>query len=252
MNSKRKVVHESAKKENPIYSTRSPAEYLSTRHEVPLNLLLGTLDPEAQIATKAAIPHGSEAIDVGAHYGLYSFAFSRAFRKVWVLEPNPECVEFLRPCLPKNTTLVAKAASCASGTAELIEPTRNEKGLSGLSSLEPHKADGNYRTLTVETVAIDDLDIGALGLIKVDVEGHEAAVLEGAANTIAHCKPVLVLELEDFHLGGSGTALRLFEEVCQMGYKGFVADGGQLAAATVSRFDRESPDFRNNFVFMPE
>jgi hypothetical protein len=50
-------------------------------------------------------------------------------------------------------------------------------------------------TTTVPVLTIDDVCAGkAVSLIKIDVGGHEAAVLRGAANTITRCAPSIVFE----------------------------------------------------------
>ena len=46
----------------------------------------------------------------------------------------------------------------------------------------------------VEVVRLDDLSLGRCDLIKVDVEGMECDVLEGARETIARYRPVLFVE----------------------------------------------------------
>ena len=43
-------------------------------------------------------------------------------------------------------------------------------------------------------VTIDSLNLGRCALIKIDVEGMERAVLDGAAKTIARCLPLLYVE----------------------------------------------------------
>ena len=53
--------------------------------------------------------------------------------------------------------------------------------------------------LEVETRRIDDYDLADVGFIKIDVEGHELAVLAGAAATLARHKPNLLIECNDEH-----------------------------------------------------
>ena len=43
-------------------------------------------------------------------------------------------------------------------------------------------------------VSIDSLNLKRVDLIKIDVEGMEMEVLQGAAETISRCKPVLLIE----------------------------------------------------------
>lgn len=56
---------------------------------------------------------------------------------------------------------------------------------------------------------LDDIIKDDVGFIKIDVEGHELAVLKGATSLINRCRPVLLVECEERHSPG-GTE-RLFK-----------------------------------------
>jgi hypothetical protein len=49
----------------------------------------------------------------------------------------------------------------------------------------------------VRVVALDDLDLPAPAFVKVDVEGSEVAVLDGAARLLREARPVLVVETHE-------------------------------------------------------
>lgn len=49
---------------------------------------------------------------------------------------------------------------------------------------------------TVPLTTVDDLELRSLALLKVDVEGMEGAVLDGAAETIRRCRPFLYIEAD--------------------------------------------------------
>jgi FkbM family methyltransferase len=67
---------------------------------------------------------------------------------------------------------------------------------------------GRTRAITVQAVALDDLPGQAEGLdlLKIDVEGHEERVIQGAWKTLARHRPIVVYEC--FH-GGSEISERL-------------------------------------------
>ena len=150
------------------------------------------LEPElACLGTWA--PRGGTAVDVGAWYGPWTAALSRLAGQVVSIEPNPELARLVRARFPAATVIEA-AASDHGGTAELWLPPGG-RGAEGTASLE-HRSG---RSITVRRVTVDALRLTDVRFIKMDVEGHEAAALRGAEQTIKRDSPVLVLELEARH-----------------------------------------------------
>src|SRR5262249_30908475 len=94
------------------------------------------------------------------------------------------------------------------------------KGTEGLASLHPQ---GPGRTVMVETIRLDDLDVDNVGVIKIDVEGHELNVLRGAEDLVRRWLPILIVEIEEKRAPVAGT-IGLLES---WGYRGsFFRSGG--------------------------
>ena len=71
---------------------------------------------------------------------------------------------------------------------------------------------------SVQTACLDDVTLPRIGFIKIDVEGHELNVLEGAKRTISRDRPTLLIECEERHNPGGVSKLReLFRDA---GYEG--------------------------------
>jgi hypothetical protein len=74
---------------------------------------------------------------------------------------------------------------------------------------------------TVATLddALDALEVQTVDLIKLDVDGYECDVLDGAGRTLARHRPTLLVELAPFLLEtAGGNALQLFDRLCGAGY----------------------------------
>ena len=73
----------------------------------------------------------------------------------------------------------------------------------------------NLQSILSTVKTIDSFQFEHVDFIKIDVEGDEQAVLEGAINTLATCKPVIVLEqnhtTEQYGKGKYGDAVRWLE-----------------------------------------
>jgi hypothetical protein len=58
-------------------------------------------------------------------------------------------------------------------------------------------------TLVVETRRLDDLSLAPVAFVKIDVEGHEFEVLEGATETLGRDTPSVLVEVEERHRHGA-------------------------------------------------
>ena len=131
------------------------------------------------------------AIDVGAHIGLCSKILAEKFKTVWAFEPAPDTFE----CLTKNmegidnAVLYQVAIGAETGTVrmedDISKPTRI--GNTGARFVR----DGGI----IAMYPLDFFHVGKVGFIKIDVEGYELRVLEGARGTIEQYRPVVMIEV---------------------------------------------------------
>ena len=198
---------------------------------------------------------GDLVVDVGAHKGLYSWHLQRLVGpsgSVHAFEPQPELSDYLRRAFSGNTTVAVHslALSSAEGVATLTVPSFDGAPALGHATLEASRGRG----IEVETVPFDSLGL-APRFMKVDVEGHEFAVLSGAMATIASSRPVLLLEID--RRSGRDPS-ELIELLQHLDYHGYVlGEHGVLAPMDVRRLlDPRDPildtRYAYNFFFLPE
>ncbi len=201
------------------------------------------------------------ALDVGANRGIYTRIMLARNRHVVSIEPNPDCVHVLERLFKNNVRVIAGAASNANGEATLRVPANGE----GLGTIDSQNLfQGPFKTVTVKTFRIDDLGLAGVTFMKVDVEGHELSVLEGAIELLKRDRPTILLEAEERHHPGAVRAVRALLEPLQ--YEGFMLERGTLGS--IRRFDpatHQSPEaavarslagpgakpYINNFFFIP-
>jgi hypothetical protein len=113
----------------------------------------------------------------------------------------------------------------------------------------------------VPTNRLDNYTITPLGFIKIDVEGHELAVLDGARGTLDRERPIVLIEAEERHNPGSVSAVIAFFVSLQ--FDGYFLHDGKLRS--VNQFDiaqyqdvrnldrnaRRTGVYINNFLFVP-
>ncbi len=147
-------------------------------------------------------------VDVGANSGFYALLATRASATVRVLafEPYRPVFEVLEGNIAANRAgdrieAIRLALSRQSGMATLYVPTQEHGLMETSSSLEPAFKQAHGETQATETVTLDAFLAAhpaaqeRVALIKVDVEGHDAAVLSGARGTIARWRPLLFVEV---------------------------------------------------------
>lgn len=127
------------------------------------------------------------ALDVGANVGLWSRDLVDNFTKVIAFEP----VAIFRECLTRNVSGNNFFVSpLALGDTDTFGTMIITEGNTGHSHLDP--ATMGMGEITV--VKLDNLKIENVDYIKIDCEGFEYRVLQGAEQTIKTCKPIVVVE----------------------------------------------------------
>lgn len=201
------------------------------------------------------------AIDVGANYGVYSFFMVKYAAHVTAIEPNPKYARFVRAALP-GVEVVQAAASDRGGETILRLPATRAKF--GMATVETENSLGGMETtsLPVRLLTVDSLKIANVGFIKIDVEGHELAVLRGAGATIKRDGPAILVEAEERHRTKS--VVSLLELLRGYGYHGFFLLDGRyervetfdaakhqdIRALASGRGSGLAQPYVNNFLFL--
>jgi FkbM family methyltransferase len=164
---------------------------------------------------------GKTVFDIGAHIGYHAMTFASLIGSrgtVYAFEPNRFNVERLRINVSGNRELSERiriyetAVSDRIGTAQFYFSRCVDNGTSSGSFIsEAHtyyekNADylNSFETTDVETYPLDQIgDLIGPGvrpdIIKIDVEGAEGIVLEGAKNVLIEHKPLLLIEVHSIY-----------------------------------------------------
>ena len=149
------------------------------------------LPPEYQIAVRRRsielCSKRGTALDIGANVGLWGRDLVDNFAKVVAFEP----VAVFRECLEKNVVgsnfFISPLALGDHDTQATMIIT---EGNSGHSHLDP----ATLGTGDVQVVKLDNLNIENVDYIKIDCEGYEYRVLQGAEQTVKRWRPIMVIE----------------------------------------------------------
>ena len=188
---------------------------LNLREAGERRVYLGRSFPGVDELAIAAAPlgEGSVAVDVGANVGFYTLYLARAVGasgRVHAFEPNPKLCRRLRRHVElngfTNVTVNCVALSGSHGRAELVVPPGDNSGAAGLAS-DGNGMDGSTR-IEVPVTTLDDYateqGVDRIDVVKIDVEGYEPFVLEGARGVIQTFKPRMLVEVNTLALARYG------------------------------------------------
>lgn len=212
------------------------------------HMALGTYEePELQYVLRR-LPVGGGMVDAGAHIGYFTLAAAARVGPtgtIIAIEPTPSSADILRKNVAQNVfddrvTVVEAAASNVVGSGTLL--TSDVSAM--WNTLEPDALLSSNGAVPVGVVTIDSVVSSAgrpeINLIKMDVEGHERSVLEGAAETIDRNPRIEIL----FEVSGTSeerfrasmeTVMFLREHQFEM-YR--IADAERGRASTVDELQR--------------
>lgn len=199
-------------------------DLLPTKYQVPIKYWYGwarqSLEPEMKLLS-LVVKSNDLVIDIGGNRGIYTYQLWRHGAKVEVFEPNPPCYSVLAAwALGKpNVNVHSVALSNRMGSANLHIPVDVSGVEHDASASIEHIDFAQARDQLVLLETLDKYQFEGVGLIKIDVEGHEYSVIEGAAKTIASSKPALLVEIEQRHI--DRPIADVFEKIIAFGYQGF-------------------------------
>jgi FkbM family methyltransferase len=163
----------------------------------------GSWEPELIELVSKTVKSGFTVVDVGAHIGYYSLLFSRLVGPqghVIAFEPVPKNFEFLSENLKLNTCSNVEPMNRAVLDRHeqiIIEMPEDDPLPVGVSFANPD----NKGNVLIEAVSLDDTVLRRtkrVDFLKVDAEGAEGKVLDGARSLIERDHPLIMMEVHHF------------------------------------------------------
>ena len=209
-------------------------------------LMTGNFERAETQFLRRYLHNGMTILDVGAHHGYYALLASRAVGsagKVVAFEPSPKERCRLQQHLRLNDCRNVRVEPFA------LEAVEEEKDLflvdgaeDYCNSLRPPVVNAGTTTIKVRTTTLDKIvrlrQIGSVDFIKMDVEGAELNVLNGARELLnTNPRPVLLVELYDMRTAPWGYAAReVVRLLANTGYRWYeIHSDGTLASVDAGR-----------------
>ena len=224
-------------------------------------------DAEAKLLRELDL--GEKAMfDIGANTGFFSAVMEDIVtpEKLYLFEPIPNLYKYLLMRF-KKANVLNLAISNQSGKQVLRLPYINHEPYDSRATLSGHHVEENqthFDEIEVNLTPLDDFidqfDLDEIGLVKIDVEGHELEVIEGAKQTFERFKPLIFIEIEARH--HNGITDDVFCKLTELGFRGYFMDPLKKELNSISNFcaerDQSSENLRlrkfhqyhNNFFFV--
>lgn len=201
---------------------------------------------------------GMTVVDIGAHHGLYTLLAAKCVGgrgRVLAFEPSPRerlrLKKHLRINRCRNVLVDERAVADKGGEAQLhVVAEYRDWG----NSLRPPSVPEPVHSVRINTCRLDDAltekGIASVDFIKLDAEGAELAVLQGAHRLLHGApRPVILAEVQDVRTRPWGYEAReIMRELARWNYSWFsVGETGELYPAC-----EDAAEYDGNFVALPE
>ena len=214
--------------------------------------LFGHFEPDAYAAYKARLQPGDVVLDIGANIGGHALPLAQCVAptgKVLAFEPtiyafgklnrhrelNPELGKLI---FARQTLLMDSPAAAVPATIASAWPLEAQEGL------HPDHLGRMESTTGAQAATLDELvaDEPRIDFIKLDVDGHELAVLKGARATLARCQPPILIELcPQVCVEHGHTFADLVQEITSAGYR-FEAFNGRALPSDPAALEALIPE----------
>ncbi len=191
-------------------------------------------DPEQGAEFRNFASHCADSMllfDVGAHYGVFSLAAAHFGGKAVAVDPSPSATRMivLQASLNGLTDRIRILRAAVSDTSETLALVNAGVFSNGYFQVLRGRAKGDLTEVPALTLDQMAAEYGVPSHVKIDVEGHEGAVLRGGRHVLREHSPILFLELHNEMVASQGgEPCGTLDELGRLGYATFSTCGGPV------------------------
>jgi FkbM family methyltransferase len=170
----------------------------TTDREMGMIMASEQYEPRSVELLKNLVNPGMKCIDAGAHIGFYTCLMASIVGetgKVYAFEPMPSHYDLLLRNIQENKfELIAKTYNV------VCSDVGGSVNVSKISNMFVVGHSGGTEHITVKAIRLDDVIQDTVDLVKLDVEGHEPAVIRGMTSILSRDQPIIVSEINEYWL----------------------------------------------------
>jgi FkbM family methyltransferase len=209
---------------------------IDLRDRIQREMWCGCFEPHVTSCLVAILRPGDTFLDVGAHIGYHSVTAALLVGeggRVFAFEADPANFSRLESHVRPFPWVTALHYAVWSHSTSLIFERSSQTGESGWGSLACVRVLGTGEQVTVNAISLDDwrlqTQIEKVSLVKIDAEGSEPNIVQGAREFLQRMKPSVIFEFnETVLLQGGRVPKELAQGFGECGYKLFSIDGRHL------------------------
>ncbi|WP_156297862.1 FkbM family methyltransferase [Mycobacterium paragordonae] len=248
-------------------AAKTVAPHMFWKRKFKILQRLGESRPDVALVASLCDPE-RVSLDIGADVGEFAIAMLSSSRSVIAFEPRPAqarnlALMFTAVGAPVRIEAVALSDEAGVTAMRVVESDPGRSTIDHENVLDT-AVGGPVATIDVPVKRLDDLRLDNVGLVKIDVEGHELAVLRGAVNTLRRNRPTIVVEAEERHHANAVADITAL--LSGLGFRGhFWLDDQRRPIEEFDAATHQNPDnisgaeddwaprgvYVNNFVFEP-
>jgi FkbM family methyltransferase len=181
----------------------------------------GSYEPELRDIMRAVLPVGGTAVDVGANAGWHTLLMARLVGpggRVLAVEPNPSVRQHLLRNLAINAVTQVEvdgaALAEAAGTLNFVAPAADDPASASGHVVSNGLAPAEAIRVVASTLdaLVADKKLDRIDLLKIDAEGFEWPILQGAERSIARFRPAIIFEFDRAYAARGSDSGSLFAE----------------------------------------
>lgn len=229
---------------------------LKLERAVDRQIYLCRFEPMETKIVSAMVEEGKVCVDVGANIGYYTALMVHGVGssgRVIAFEPGQQITPWLKVNLEINSLLdnviiLNEAVSDEEGKVIFYEceDAAYSSILEGATDYARERRRYDVQTVTLDSALLQLGCMQEVCLVKIDVEGGESSVIDGAWKLLEETRPVLMIEY--FHLnlrGQKGDKSKFINKLLNIGYRGFVLNKLQHKLEEFTK-----PNVEGNLIFV--
>jgi FkbM family methyltransferase len=210
-----------------IYKDQRNSEFILHNDSLLSKAILDGFEENELNFTYRYLKHDDVFFDIGANIGLFAITASKKIQtgKIFAFEPSPKTYERLSENikLNKGSNLVYPQNIALSNQRNSLDFYLSLDGFDAWNSFTLAQVGSTFQRVKIDTISLDifcsNNNISRIDLIKIDVEGWELPVLEGARHTIEKYSPDFLIEFTEENAVASGfKCSMLFDFLKEYGY----------------------------------